>query len=264
MEDLFKYEVLAPEAALRPFVQDFWILKVERTTTPVLPVRTFVDDSSGIVIEFSLNKNEPKVRRAMFYGQTTSPTQNTDNMPFAAFGVRFHPSAIKELWGIDAHELTNQRISVVELADFPSIDMISTKGSFVDIVRVFSDYLTSKAATVKHQNDLLRHCIRNIKDHVGNITVKALCSKYNISERQLERKFLQIIGVTPRHYIKTCRFQDALAQVMRNPNKSLTEIAHQLGYFDQAHFIKQVKELSGLSPKVLRSKLNTTVANIIL
>lgn len=200
----------------------------------------------------------------MVYGQTTSPTENKDNPPFSALGVLFHPFAIKEVFGIDAHELTNQRIHLDEFWKLPFTDIISAESTMPGVIQVLSNYLAEKIVAVKQQDNATRHCTRYIQSQAGNVTVKELCDIYQVSERQLERKFLSVIGVSPRHYIKTTRFKAALALMQGKSSDKFSDIAYQLNYFDQAHFIRQTKELSGLSPKLLQRHLSIRVANIIL
>lgn len=260
---LVKHEIIAPGTTLSSYIRYFWTLEVARKTTVELPVRTFVDDSPGAVIEFSTGRQEFYPRRSMLYGQTTSPTKNTDNPSFLAIGVLFQPWAIKELFGINAHELTNQRIRLDEFLRMPFTEIISSKKTIPDIIKVLSHYLAGMA-DVSNQDALIRHCIRYIKTGVATITVKELCDCYRLSERQLERRFLSAIGVTPRHYIKTARFKAAIGMMADRSFDKLSDIAYRLNYFDQAHFIRQVKDLSGLTPGLLQSRLHTTVANIIL
>ncbi len=73
--------------------------------------------------------------------------------------------------------------------------------------------------------------------------------KDNLSKRrQLERKFIKQIGVSPKQLGKLIRLQSAL-KAMLNEGEDLTQIAHQNSYYDQSHFIKDFKEFTGVSPK---------------
>ncbi len=261
---LVRHEIISPDAILRSHIRYFWTLQVARNITGQQPVRTFVDDSSGIVIEFELGHTAYIPRRTMVYGQTTSPTENRNNPSFFALGVLFQPLAIKELFGIDAHELTDRRIHLDEFSKLPFTGMISAVHSMPEVIQLLSDYLVGKIAAVKKQDMPILHCTRYIKGRAGSVTVKELCAIYQVSERQLERKFLSAIGVTPRHYIKITRFKAALALLSARSFDKFSDIAYHLNYFDQAHFIRQTKELSGLSPRQLQHQLNIRVANIFL
>jgi transcriptional regulator GlxA family with amidase domain len=66
--------------------------------------------------------------------------------------------------------------------------------------------------------------------------------------RQLERGFEAVVGSTPKAFARAARFQQAQRRIMFEPDVSLTQLAHECGYSDQAHFIKDFKAISGKTP----------------
>jgi len=78
--------------------------------------------------------------------------------------------------------------------------------------------------------------------------VDELVSHINLSKRSLQRLFYQYVGVSPKWVIQRYRLQEAAEQLTREGMGKCTEIAVRLGYFDQAHFIKDFKAIVGLSP----------------
>ena len=62
-------------------------------------------------------------------------------------------------------------------------------------------------------------------------------------------KFASIIGLSPKQLSKIVRLQSALKLIQSNEFSSLTSVAHEIEYYDQAHFIRDFKEFTGLSPK---------------
>lgn len=258
-----KYTIIKPDIRLQSHVQYFWTLEVSQGSN-IIPVRTFVDDSTGILMEFSTNVKECSPRRTMVYGQTTTPTFNQNKEPFLVLGVLFQPYAIKELFDLDAHELTNQRIQIDDFFNTQLTEIISSKKNLSDKVNALTMHLSRKAKTIKYADDLIKHSIVYIKKYNGMLTVKDLQAKFGISERQLERRFKDVVGVSPRHYLKITKFKQAVNILSKKSSSSLTDIAFELNYFDQSHFVKQTKELSGLCPKDLKKVLTSSVANLIL
>lgn len=80
------------------------------------------------------------------------------------------------------------------------------------------------------------------------IRVESLKSE-NSNYKQLERRFAKYIGLLPKSVINIIRFNYSTKIKYENPQCSLTQIAYHSGYFDQAHFIKNFKQFSGLLPK---------------
>ena len=75
-----------------------------------------------------------------------------------------------------------------------------------------------------------------------------ISEKVNISQRQLERKFKELIGVSPKQYARLIRINKAIGMLRKNPSLTLTDIAYYFGYFDQAHFNKDFKHITNQTP----------------
>ncbi|MBO9540898.1 helix-turn-helix transcriptional regulator [bacterium] len=99
---------------------------------------------------------------------------------------------------------------------------------------------------------LIRNAVDNIRKHEGQVQVKALARDYLISERQLERRFRQIIGTSPKQFSRIVRFQAAIRYGARG--LSWAAVAQQTGYSDQSHLIKEFQALAGHSPESLLSQ----------
>ncbi len=88
-----------------------------------------------------------------------------------------------------------------------------------------------------------------IEAYGGQIKVGEVASILNVSTRALERQFSKILGITPKHFIRLVRFQKAVERLKKiSKIENLADIAHDSGYFDQSHFIKDFKSLSGQLP----------------
>jgi AraC-like DNA-binding protein len=61
--------------------------------------------------------------------------------------------------------------------------------------------------------------------------------------------FVKQVGVSPKQLGKLIRLQSALKMMLNKEDESLTSIAYNNEYYDQAHFIKDFKEFTGVSPK---------------
>jgi AraC-like DNA-binding protein len=69
-----------------------------------------------------------------------------------------------------------------------------------------------------------------------------------MSERSLERKFRQHIGISPKLFSRINRFQEAFRLLKNNNYIKLSDIAFDAGYTDQSHFIREFKEFTGFAP----------------
>lgn len=83
----------------------------------------------------------------------------------------------------------------------------------------------------------------------GTISIHELSCELCYSERHIHRLFLAHMGYSPKHYSRVIRFQSALAEMLAAPHKSISDYIKHLGYSDQAHFQREFKSFTGLTPK---------------
>ncbi|WP_312765369.1 AraC family transcriptional regulator [Epilithonimonas sp.] len=84
----------------------------------------------------------------------------------------------------------------------------------------------------------------------GEISVKELAEKIVWNERQINRYFQKQLGISLKYYCKILRFQASLHHIKDG------NLSPQLNFTDQSHFIKEIKKLSGVSPKELFKNQN--------
>ena len=83
----------------------------------------------------------------------------------------------------------------------------------------------------------------------GSAQIKTILKEDLSKRRQLERKFKKQIGISPKQLGKVIRLQTALKILLNDEAENLTSIAYKSEYYDQAHFIKDFKEFTGINPK---------------
>lgn len=79
-------------------------------------------------------------------------------------------------------------------------------------------------------------------------TVDALAERSGLTKRSLQRLFQHYVGVSPKWIIKRYRMHEAVAQLQAGAPVKLAQLALDLGYFDQAHFINEFTALVGKPP----------------
>ena len=83
----------------------------------------------------------------------------------------------------------------------------------------------------------------------GSISIAALARRAGAHSRTLARLFERWVGLTPKRFARIVRVQTALREL--SEGHDLTRVAADLGYFDQAHFNREVRELFGTTPRQL-------------
>jgi len=86
----------------------------------------------------------------------------------------------------------------------------------------------------------------------SNFSLKELARTANLSPYHFSRAFKRVIGLPPHQYVLARRVQLA-KQLLTDTSLSISEVAYQLGFYDQSHFTYHFKRLVGITPSALRN-----------
>lgn len=82
----------------------------------------------------------------------------------------------------------------------------------------------------------------------GNIDLLKLGKEEGISERSMQRYFLEYIGISPKAFKNIARFNFVTRSMEFGTNKKLTDLLFDAGYSDANHFTKDFKKIAGITP----------------
>jgi len=119
--------------------------------------------------------------------------------------------------------------------------------------------LLARLEEYRRHDTVVDAAIKLCRTRRGRLTVKELSDSVQLSKKQLERRFLASVGTTPKTFCRVSRFLDVCHHLQTYRNRTLTELTHECGYFDQAHFIK---EFSGFTPKQFFDRNNVAFADL--
>ena len=166
------------------------------------------------------------------------------------FNILFQPTGLNRLTGINMTSLVNQ--------DPTASDVLGRSAVLLgDDVRAAPDFRGRVAAVERWVGMLLDkrepggaidHASRLLVAARGQARIDGIVSKSGLSTSQFQRRFAIQVGITPKLFARTIRFNRALIARRNDPARSWTDIIHELGYFDQAHFIRECRAFTGLPP----------------
>lgn len=81
-----------------------------------------------------------------------------------------------------------------------------------------------------------------------DLTIADLRQRLGFSHRHLVHLFDKHVGISPKFFSRLRKFQDVIQALEREEKVSWTRVAHESGYYDQAHFINEFRKFSGLAP----------------
>lgn len=252
------YYTIPPPPQLVPYIKCFWVYEGKASSAAPFVHRSYADGCAEIVFHyqgaFAQVFSDQSVARSWSSGlhaQSTGFTRFVTEQDFRMFGVYLYPFTIPALLRITASDLTGQLPDLNELFGKAGRELEERIMLAIDNrerTRIVSAFLISLLARTKREIPPVFASIGEIIRAQGLVKVGALANRYAYSPRNFERKFKEFAGLTPKLFSRIVRFQ-SIVKTYRKTDRSLTEIAHDFGYYDQSHFIHEFKEFSGYNPK---------------
>jgi transcriptional regulator GlxA family with amidase domain len=90
------------------------------------------------------------------------------------------------------------------------------------------------------------------KQHGGN-AVSAVAARNGLSVRQVERVFLEHVGMTPKVFGRLARLKTAMRLSAAAARPDWAGVAAAAGYFDQSHMVREYGALNGATPVEFRA-----------
>ncbi len=251
-------KIFEPNKDLAGFVKCYWTLESLKEKTPKR--NTIVPDGTMKMIfhygdlYWHHPKNEKSFLqpRCFLIGQLTRPYIVEPVGDTKTFIVRFHPNGFLPFTSIPIKEMENRPIPLEDLFGKEGKELeqkvLNAKDTAERIQYIeFFMFKLLKNNTVIDR--IVKSAIETISIHKGQLSINELSKQTNQHRRLLTRKFSSSIGLSPKQLSKIVRLQTTLKTLSSNKELSLTDLAHSNEYFDQAHFIKDFKEFTGLTPK---------------
>lgn len=251
-----RYEEHAPHSSLQGFVKCFWMLEKEYTSEE--PNEEVTPDSC---IELILNFGAPyflqrqgvpdrEMPAAFLVGLQKKPLLYHCIGTVKIVATRFYAWGTLPFLTAPSQSSTNGTIALDDewnkLTDKlqPRIQANDYEGAVADV----EDFLIGKLLTGNFELKQIQIAAQLLYREKGQFRISELAEYCNLSERQLQRQFQSAVGVSPKTLARTIRFEEIRNRLMFNPDASLTDLAYEFGYTDQAHFIRDFKEFTGKTP----------------
>jgi len=239
------YSTLKPPPPLSHWVKEFWQLNVPDG-------RYFYRSVPDNCVDIIINLTFPEEAFIV----TPFSTAKVFEMkgPISYFGIRFnilgHQGIIAAPLGgwndVDSVININEILPAYTLAAFNHDTYEAVP--FQNRCEHFSKALLGVLHPYKIDSRLMRYifyCNHNTTIDLSD----RQCSEFGLSARQLRRLTSEHLGLTPRGFARTLRFQNALQAI----NTGSTTNLWLNSYYDQPHFNRDFKSMSGVTPNEFRT-----------
>lgn len=253
------YQTFRPHSDLETIVKCYWTLEVPAQKDSQ---RQLILPDGCVDLCFTLGDDIKRYTsgddfiiqpRQMLLGQITEQFYIEPTGYVNTFAVRFYPYGFTNFIDLPLNELVNKETSLSKLFGGEASEKLSqeiiqakTTNERISIVENFLiDRLNAKTTI----NNIIKSTIDAMFLSKGSRPLTAILKDDITKRRQLERNFSKQIGLSPKQLSKVIRLQATLQMMLNQTKGTLTEIAYKNEYYDQAHFIKDFKEFTGITPK---------------
>lgn len=267
-----KYQTFQPHSDLESLVSCYWTLEVPSENN--VEKQRIIPDGCiemafilGDDIKRYTTENEFILQpRAMVLGQTIEPFYIEPTGYVNTFAIRFYPYGFANFVSMPIKDLANKETPIELLfgantAKELEHNIIRAKDSKqrIEIIEIFLSEKLNDQTTI---DNIVKKTVDALLSSKGTESITTILKEDLSKRRQLERNFKKQIGVSPKQLGKVIRLQTALKMLLNKKTDNLTSIAYESEYFDQAHFIKDFKEFTGINPKEFLGNENMALSTL--
>lgn len=175
------------------------------------------------------------------------------------FGIKFLPGGLYPFVELDFSELVNISLDMTQVFGSEAIflaEELYHLPHFEARVERMEQFLQKKLSAPRLQKfHFIQMGTRLLAQQNADVDIASTATQLNTNYKTLSRGFHEVIGVSPKHFAQIQRFEKALELLSTKPEWSCTEIGYHLGYYDQAHFIREFKKIALETPTAYRESI---------
>jgi AraC-like DNA-binding protein len=238
-----------PDRALRPFIRRFLVVEF-----PSLHCDTHLPDTSPVAA-FSFRggcriDGETWAPPAAFTGLRETLRAHEHCREHAVLLATFTPtgaagflrSSMEEFSGITT-DLTGLLGRQEELSHLS--EQLAGAQNHKRRIKLLEDFLLSRVR-VSAPDPLVTAAVGWFEQPIGAKRIDDLTRYIGLSQSALERRFLRVVGISPKKFASLVRLRRAVR--LRAKGADFTAAAYAAGYFDQSHFINDFRRATGSPP----------------
>jgi AraC-like DNA-binding protein len=252
------YQTYLPSDSLADFVKCYWTLmapaEAHAERQKIVP-----DGCMEMIIhygdqyqQFSDDESSFIQPRSFVFGQLTKPLEIAPTGVTGIIAVRFHPDGFIPFSTIPVSAMENRPVPLTELYGQEGAQLereVINMAHQAERIVILENFLLKRLKDKNTIDALTASSVDALLSLKGQLSIDQLATQQSTTRRQLERRFATTVGLSPKQLAKIIRLQHTLKNLEQKQFTNLASLAVEHGYFDQAHFIKDFKEFTGMTPK---------------
>jgi AraC-like DNA-binding protein len=202
----------------------------------------------GAYIETRNNDGTELSRNTSFViGNMFTPIQSRSVGYADLFGIRFRAAGMSRLLRVPLAEFNDASVSLKDVYKIaPEAGQLEPL-TMQERVNMLDRWML-KHTTFSSKPETWEFCLNRIIARSGNVNVYDLSREAGISQKQMERKFIEKVGPTPKQFAQLLKFRKLREYLETKDDESLANVATDFNFTDHAHLTRFFKKFAQLTP----------------
>jgi AraC-like DNA-binding protein len=254
-----KWETIIPDKSIALLVKQVMVFEDDQNQQTILPF--FADGYPGLMFQQTengllVNPHRKQMPVIFLYGQTLHPIELVMQGKYRLIVFQLYPFVLKSLFHITPGDINDDCYNLEPVAGKKTLHTLNAAINTSNRINIITRFLHNIFQSRKSETDAaVKQAIQLIIQDRGQVTVKHICSKLNLTERTFERRFINETGLSPKQFSRIIQFAQSLEQLAVQDFTKLTDVVYTNGYADQSHFIRVFKAFTGKTPKKFKPTL---------
>lgn len=232
-----------PSPDLEPYVEHYWSVQWDLRGLAPERAETLPHPSVHMIFERPVGGRIAGVARGKFSRVLEGQG--------GAFAAKFKPGGFHPFAGVSISTFTDTTVGLRDVfgAAGDALERaVLAEDTDASRMTVVEDFLRRRRTVPDDNVARIAEIVYAVADERGIVKVEDLVDRYSVNKRTLQRLFAKYVGVSPKWVIQRYRLHEAAEQLAAGAAISQSELALNLGYSDQAHFVRDFKMVVGTSP----------------
>lgn len=256
-----QFDTYYPSAGLRPFVRSYTFPEIDHTILHQhfsSGLVTYPQASVSLVVFFSEpsikvdGETKTKLHYCSLAGYNTRPKRFLRDTALRQMIITFTPIGIQQLLDFSLQDVcdAHARVEYVFKGEGSCLtEELQYCTDNISRVRVVEQLLLKKYHAIKSIDTRVVPLLARIMQQGGTESIGALSAYSSLGQRTIQRLVHRYTGINYKLLTRLVRFDAAKSMLQHDDReRSLTDIAYSLGYYDQAHFIHDFSSMAGQTP----------------
>jgi AraC-like DNA-binding protein len=256
LDGRIKHERYYPSEDLAPFIEHFWIVEWDLRGREPFLAETLPHPSVHMAFYHD--------GRAEIGGPATAKFSTQLEDAGGVFAAKFTPAGFYPFARGPVSRFTDTKTNIGDIFGESGIALahqIHAAATIEGRVSLLETFLRARLPAHDENVETISRMVYATANDREITKVEQLADRNAVTVRSLQRMFAKYVGVSPKWVIRRYRLHEAAEQLGNGSTVDYADLAVELGYSDQAHFLRDFKSVVGVSPGAYAKDNRSRTAN---